>query len=100
MDIMTDDNLMVESPETSQPMQELSDMMVEKAEERIVAPTQAEISYEAEIEKFNSQQSDILREVEEKLPPACPTCQSYVRADRDTISIDKKCRVFFMLYKN
>jgi hypothetical protein len=91
---MTDDNPMVESPEESQPMKELSDMMIEKAQERIVAPTQAEISYEAEIEKFNSQQSDLIREVEEKLPPACATCQSYVRADRDTISIEKNAECF------
>jgi hypothetical protein len=94
MNIMTDDNPMVESPEESQPMKELSDMMIEKAQERIVAPTQAEISYEAEIEKFNSQQSDLIREVEEKLPPACATCQSYVRADRDTISIEKNAECF------
>tara|TARA_R110000824_G_scaffold73688_4_gene187647 strand:+ start:2617 stop:3372 length:756 start_codon:yes stop_codon:yes gene_type:complete len=94
MNIMTDDNPMVESPEESQPMKELSEMMIDKAEEKIVAPTQAEISYDAEIEKFNTQQTDLIREVEDKLPPACPSCQTYVRADRDTISIERNAECF------
>ena len=84
----------VEPPTEPQPTQEMSEKMAEDASRRMAAKMRAEESYQAEIEVFQASQAKIMQSAEDTLPPSCPSCQSFVRADMDKLSIEKNAECF------
>jgi len=86
---MTEDNHTDEAPIEDEPspveLQPLQDVM---------AISQAEETYHAEMEKFQATQSEIIQSAEDTLPSPCPTCQTVVRADRDKLSLQQNAECF------
>lgn len=102
---MTEDNPVAENPKEgqptpfaptmeSQPSEEMTDKMAEDAQRRMAAKMRAEESFKAEVEDFRATQAKIMKSAEDKLPSSCPSCQSYVRAKRDKLSIQKNAECF------
>jgi len=80
--------------EEPRPPQEMSEKEAEDASRRMAAKMRAEESFNTEVTAFRATQEKIMQSAEDRLPPSCPSCQSYVRADRDQMSIQKNAECY------